>query len=133
MTYKNDRPNIGGEGTCSSSPSSKHYRIFSPFSKCSFRMGTAKYPPCSKTTSKNAQSNIQMLLKEFPALSSLELHQCTTIKSQLSYESVQTGVTIKYQPFKDRESHLLFNSHHHELSFCLLFISRPEEATPLVS
>lgn len=93
-------------------------------------MGTGKYAPCSKL---NSQSNIQMLLKEFPTLSNLELHQRSTIKSQLSHESVQTGVTIKYQSLKDRESHLLFNSHHQQLSFRFLFISRPEEAVPLVS
>lgn len=60
-----------------------------------------------KDDEKNTQSNIQVLIKEFPILSNLEVHQCSTIKYQLSYESVQTGVTIKYQSFKDRQSHLI--------------------------
>lgn len=73
-----------------------------------------------------------MLLKEFPALSNLELYRCSTIKSQLSYESVQTGVTIKYQSLKTQNQICFLTPATSNWPFCFLFISSPEEAISLV-
>lgn len=101
ITYKNDRPNTGGQELASSYPSLK--ALLHLFLQMQLQNGNWQICSMFKYNQQNTQSNIQMLFKKFSTLSNPELYQCSTTKSQLSHESIQKGVTIKYQSFKDRK------------------------------